>query len=282
MPVISNFLKNNFQDTLQNDINNLIEELSMRAYFNNTIELLEDETFKKNDVAIAVMAASFLRSINYKLAKFKTVEEKMQRQRLFGILFERILLVFVKKHFKDLDNVFGAIEYALIITCKQHNYDYGLMCKLFDFQGLKHVIDNLKSQQNSSNESSLKKQRYVWTGKGNLPEFVDILLKNNYVKSKKELFDLFYKPDEFSELRWNKDKKYHLVVLLNKLFNEGFAKIEGNKGYFSYAEKHFTTYEKVTFAPNSLRKLSSSIFKNQDKFYKIINEVDEIIFTIQK
>jgi hypothetical protein len=165
----------------------------------------------------------------------------------------------------------------------QQGYDHNLMKKLFDFEGLKHVLHNLRNQELTVTLAGAQKvQKYVWLTKGNLPELVDILLKNNYIKSKKEFFDLFLKPDEIQAIRWNKDKKQHLALLLNRLFSEGYAKIEGNKGYFSFAEKHFASFEKVPFALNSLKKLSSLIAKNPDSYVAAINEVSDIMKQISR
>lgn len=283
MPQLEQFLKKHFNTELQEEISNLIHELSMRKYFNNTIMLLDNPEIPKNEVAIATVSSSLLRNINYKLGRFQTIEEKISRQRIFGILFERLLVSFISKNIREVDKIFSSMESSLYITCLQQGYDHNLMKKLFDFEGLKHVLHNLRNQELTVTLANNQKiQKYVWLNKGNLPELVDILLKNNYIKSKKEFFDLFLKPDEIQEIRWSKDKKQHLALLLNRLFTEGFAKIEGNKGYFSFAEKHFTSFEKVPFAVNSLKKLSSLIAKNPSAYSIAINEVNDILKQISK
>ncbi len=83
MPQLEQFLKKHFNTELQEEISNLIHELSMRKYFNNTIMLLDNPEIPKNEVAIATVSSSLLRNINYKLGRFQTIEEKISRQRIF-------------------------------------------------------------------------------------------------------------------------------------------------------------------------------------------------------
>lgn len=285
MPLLNHFLETQFNEELSTEFRNLIEELGLRTFFNNTIRVLDDVTIEKDEITIAALSAGLLRNINSKLAKFPTVEDKISRQRIFGILLERLLVLLISKNLKDTDKIFKALDRSLYITCLQQDYDHRLLKKLFDFDSLKHVIYNLKLQKASLTTAvgpNQKPQKYVWLQKGNLHELVDLLARYNYIKSKKEFFDIFLKFDEITNVRWNKEKKQHLALLLNRLFSEGYAKIEGNKGYFSFAEKHFVTFEKNNFLPNSLKKLSSSISKKPENYLSAISEVDDIIKHINR
>ncbi len=284
MPLLDNFLETQFSVEQRVEFGNLIEELGLRSFFNNTIRVLDDPTIEKDEITIAAISAGLLRTINHRLAKFPTVEDKISRQRTFGILLERLLVLLISKNMNDTERIFNALDRSLYVTCLQQGYDHKLMKKLFDFDSLKHVIYSLKVQNIAFAPAPInqKPQRYLWLQKGNLHILVDLLLKFNYIKSKKEFFDVFFREDEEPIVRWNKDKKYNLALLLSRLFNEGFAKIEGNKGYFAYAEKHFVTFENSSFIPNSLKKLSSVVLKNPESYKSTVSEVEQIIQSISR
>lgn len=284
MPLLKIFLESQFEEELRTEIAGLIEELALRPFFNNTIGLLENPEIIKDEITIATISSGLLRNINYKLGRFPTVEDKISRQRLFGILFERLLTSFISKNLKNTEDILRALDESLYITCIQQGYDHRLMKKLFDFEVLKNVISNLqiKNPDLPNGEKGAKVQKYVWLQKGRLSILVDLLQKNNYIKSKKEFFDLFFKTDETMPVRWNKEKKQHLAYLLSKLFSEGYARIEGNKGYFSYAEKNFITFEKTLFLPNSLKKLSSVMSKKPSSYIAVTDEINDLLRQINK
>jgi len=130
-------------------------------------------------------------------------------------------------------------------------------------------------------------QKIYWLKKGNLFELVDILKKKKYIRKRKELFDLFQSPLFDIKVHWNREKKYHLAYLLYRLFNEDYIRITGNRGYFCYAEWVFCDMEEKPFKKNSLKKISSKITIEKDKYSHVSKEVDDmskfffIFFNIQ-
>ena len=214
MPLLNNFLATQFNEELRVEFENLIEELGLRNFFNNTIRVLEDASIEKDEITIAALSAGLLRTINYKLGKFPTVEDKISRQRTFGILLERLLVLLISKNLKETDKIFKSLDRSLYVTCLQQDYDHKLLKKLFDFDSLKHVIYNLKlqsAQMVAVGNPNQKPQKYVWLQKGNLHELADLLARYNYIKSKKEFFDIFLKFDDVTNVRWNKEKNFAFI-----------------------------------------------------------------------
>jgi len=124
--------------------------------------------------------------------------------------------------------------------------------------------------------------RFLWTEKGKLYEFVDILYKMNFIKSKNEFFALFEKPALATMVKWNPAKKYYLAYLLYRLYKEKQFIMIGNKGYFKYAEEHFCDFNGTPFKKNALKNIKLKISNNIDDYAFICKEVDEIIARISE
>jgi hypothetical protein len=119
--------------------------------------------------------------------------------------------------------------------------------------------------------------RLVWTGKWKLFEFVYILKKKKYIKSKSEFFALFDDDAHEVKVRWNPDKKYHLAYLLYRLYQEKYIILVGGKGYFKYVEEHFVDYNETSFKRNALKNIKLKILNNIKDYAFICKEVETII-----
>src|SRR5271157_3800032 len=75
-------------------------------------------------------------------------------------------------------------------------------------------------------------------------------------------------------------KKYYMAYLLYRLFNENFAHIKRNRGYFRCAEKMFSDMAGKPYKLNSLKKISYKINKEKSKYLHVTKEVDSIIMKI--
>ena len=120
--------------------------------------------------------------------------------------------------------------------------------------------------------------RFVWNGdQQQLSKLVVQLKQMNLIKRQKDFFDLFDNPGENLVVKWNAKAKPHLAYLLYKLFAEGFCTIRGSKGYFTYAEQHFTDFEGNGLTPDTLKKLSSKINKFPDKYQDVRAVIDRLL-----
>jgi hypothetical protein len=133
-------------------------------------------------------------------------------------------------------------------------------------------------QNNESNNSN--QIRFVWAEKGKLYELVDILFRMKFIKSKNDFFSLFEKPELTTMVKWNPAKKYHLAYLLYRLYEEKHFVMIGNKGYFKYAEDHFTDFKGTPIKKNALKNIKLKILNNKDDYAFICSEMDQIIARI--
>ncbi|HTF80274.1 MAG TPA: hypothetical protein VL947_01060, partial [Cytophagales bacterium] len=248
---VIDFINEHFSKEEGKEIIDAITELSFEKIFNNSIGILVDESIPKDEIVVASLTTGLLTSVNYKVRQLPETEHKNAILSLFAKLTERWLIMLVSENIDHSDAIFKSLEKSLRVACIQFGYEYKVLRQFFDFENIKLIVSSLKIQTMEVPQKAkrLRKQKYVWLEKGNLAELVDILLKQNFVKGKKEFFDLFLKSKDDHKVRWNEEKKFHLAHLLNRLFTENFARIEGNKGYFTYAEKHFVTFENEYLNP---------------------------------
>ena len=282
-PIIFNFIQEHFEPDEADDMEKLILSMNMLKIFNNTVIILQEDTFPKDEVVISNLATGLLSSVTYKAGKIKDPFLQLEVLGNYARLIERLLTMLVSNNVEKSDIIFETLEKSLQVCCFQFGLDYKQLRHYFDFFKIKLVVNSLKNvipAHKDETDKIKRKQRYVWLNQGSLAKLTDILFKENYIKSKREFFDLFLKPIDGLVVRWNEEKKNHLPYILNRLFSDGFAKIEGNKGYFSYAEKHFITYANSFFAHNTLKNISSKIKSNPEEFSFIIEDVDLILNSI--
>lgn len=278
------FVNTHFHEEEGKEIIDAITQVHLEKIIDNSISILQDESIPKDEVVVASLTTGLLTSINFKANQISDDTERETILKGFGKLTERWLILLVCENIEQSDTIFHSLEKSLRVTCIQFGYEYKILKQFFDFDKIKLIVSSLKMQTSKTLKKTVqaRKQKYVWTEKGNLAELVDILHKQNFIKGKKELFDIFLKPKDDLKVRWNPEKKFHLAHLLNRLFTENYARIEGNKGYFTYAEKHFVTFESEYLNPNSLKKISSQVSLFPEEFPSIVEEVDFILKSIAK
>jgi hypothetical protein len=276
---IIHFIHENFSKDEAEDIEKIVVSMNMTKLYDHTVAILVDESMPKDEVVIANLATGLLTSVSYKAGQIEDQNEKHFTLAYFARLTERLLILLVSENLENSTLIFETLEKSLRVTCVQFGYDFKMLKQFFDFEKLKMIVDSLKIRTQESNKDTKvhKKQRYCWADKADLSILVEGLFKENFIKNKKELFDLFLKPKEEAHVRWNNDKKSHLAYFLNRIFTGNFAKVEGNKGYFTYAEKHFINFEQEAFTSGSLKKISSQISLFPEEHKVIIKEIDDLL-----
>jgi len=124
--------------------------------------------------------------------------------------------------------------------------------------------------------------RMKWTGKAKLEYFADELKRRKCIRYKKEIYALFEKPRENTIVRWDFDKLELLACLLHRFINEEYIRMIKTKGYFLFAESHFTDFEGNKMRKNALKYQSCQINLNKSRYAAILAEVDDIIASISK
>lgn len=116
-----------------------------------------------------------------------------------------------------------------------------------------------------------------WTNKVNIGILTNDIKKRNWIKSQHEFARLFDNTDKNHKVHCNMQYKYEVSFLLFRLKEEHFFYPVYSKGYFSFAEQHIVDYSENFLPNNTLKYISSKIFNNPDKYFVIINEVENII-----
>jgi hypothetical protein len=83
-------------------------------------------------------------------------------------------------------------------------------------------------------------------------------------------------------VRWNGEKLYHLAYLLYCLCRKKYIIVTVGKGYFSYAERYFTDFDRNDLKQNSLKRLSSRVNKEKSRFAYVRKDIDKILAKISK
>jgi len=117
----------------------------------------------------------------------------------------------------------------------------------------------------------------IWHDKGDLKELIYILVKEGYIRSKRELDNLFRNPLHCAKVRWNGEKLYHLAYLLYCLRRRKYIIVTIGKGYFTYAERYFTDFERKDLKQNTLKRMSSRVNKEKTRFAYVRKDIDKIL-----
>jgi hypothetical protein len=261
-------------------VKELLESHDLLDIMQSTYSLLSLSVKSKKLINISSLVSNFITISSDKISAIQCDEKKLKMEYILISLSEIILREYVIKNNARQHLIIPQIEGAIRTTCMQCNLDIKPFEKLLKYKVQSMpVIDKKRIRSNGDSESNCS---IYWLEKGRLFELIDILNKKKYIKSKKEMFAFFLPQKAGVLVRCNIDKKYHIAYLLYRLFNENYARVTGNRGYFCYAEMMFRDMDGKPFKSNSLKKISSRICKNKEKYSHICLEVDAIISKIKK
>jgi len=110
-----------------------------------------------------------------------------------------------------------------------------------------------------------------------LYELACMLKEKGYIKSLREFYKLFDErcPDYYT--RWKAEKFALLAYLLHILHENNIFITTGNKGYFSFAEKHIVDFKGNKLKKDLLKNLCTRVKAEEIRFALVRAEVDKII-----
>ena len=249
----------------------------------STYSLLKSDSCKPEEhLNIGNLVSNFLTVTSNKISLIKDVTQESEIEFLLINLSENILWEYMINKACRRQIITLQIEEAIRTTCQQCKYKLEPYEKLLTYTVfcLSPGIDKNGNRIKFKITNAGICHTIHWLDKGKLSELLDILKKMNYIKSTQELYAFFQPSNHGVIVRWNAEKKYHLAYLLHRLFNEKYARIKGNKGYFTCAEMMFIDMDGKPFKKDSLRKISSRICKEKDKYLDVRNEMDGILLKI--
>lgn len=299
MKSIYKLLDVNFDTFKRSEIISILKEYDLLGMLENAFRLLYRQNNKPGDI-VTILSALLL-GIERKIEaikKLKYTRKKLESISSFMFIFLADFLIKTQhepkeiiSHLKENLHIFNNL------LCQRS----GSALKLFDFEKLAFICSTRTTATAGTaraphpatpypqeNAPGIKQnappapvaKRFIWTNKGKLEELVHQLVKRKLIKQKSGFFNLFLKPDDNLLIKWDTERIPELSFLLFKLYSLGFLKISGNKGYFTLAEKHFCGINGTVIKRNSLKKLSSSIRNENEKYSSVITEVNAIIRSI--
>jgi len=266
-------------------VQELLETHDLLDIMQNTHLLLNLDSFKLGKrLNISSLVSNFLTISSARISSIQSEMQKTKVEYTLINLSEKILKEYIRKNYRYQRVIISQIEEAINTTCNQCRYDFGPYQKLLKYkmQSIKIKLDKTIKGSNTKVENTARGRSVYWLEKGKLYELVDILKKKKYIISTIDLFNFFQPSNNGIIVQWNPEKKYHMAYLLYRLFNENFARIRGNRGYFSCAEMMFSEIGGKPFKRNSLKKISSKICKEKERYSLVRKEVDAIITKITK
>lgn len=129
--------------------------------------------------------------------------------------------------------------------------------------------------------NAVKAPQLQWTGRGRLEELVHQLMERGLATGKSTVFAFFdAKGSASTSMKWDFDRKDHLVLLLRGLYAGGFVRAIHGKGYYSYAEERVIGFRGERFRPQALKRRGHVLRVEPERHAKVMAEVEEILSAI--
>ncbi len=275
MKSLSEYLDDDFTLADKREILDILKAYRLSNIIDKLILLLKRNPNEVQDIGI--ISSGLVISVNNNIKAPEYHQRKIEL--LFADLIFIIFTDFLKKKASGSEPILEEIKRQSLTTCNLMGYDFNVFKKLIDAYAVHSIYPDFGSTAKiTTSLVEMPKSKLIWTGKGRLEELVYQLGTRKLIKSKGPFFDLFLNaPSEHILVKWDFERKGHLAHLLYELYKKDIISIASNRGYFSYAEKHFIGLDGALLKPNSLKKLSSAIHMQPLRHHKTISDITEII-----
>lgn len=261
----------------------VINQHGLEGLFENSYQMLREisvEPVTEHPRRIAELAPGILCGVMVKIRETRGVAEKYRLIQATIKLPLALIIAFSNGNKKYSKNILEVVNDRIDCLCDQLNLDSSFIREHLNIEssGLPEWIHSYGEEI----ETYLKDPecRYIWNDHYSLAELAHQLKNENLVKRKKDVFDLFNTPSEDLLVEWDFTRRAQLAYLLYRLFTDGYCYIRGSKGYFAYAEQHFTGFKGEPFPKESLRKLSYKINKEPNKHQDVIRQIEGILESV--
>jgi hypothetical protein len=290
LKLLDDIINEHFVPSDNQEIRSLFEKYNIFDCLSKTTEHLKVQIqraitsdSKAPVTAIATSSSNLLVSVNTRLTEISDLQEKRKIQVTVGQIGIRLLLSIVKLFPDQAVEIFDQVKQTLQHTSSLFNYDYNDIESLMSFKEFEDLIQTLTGVKQASEIIKIepsKEKVLLWTQRVNIGVLTSELKKRNWIKSQNEFAKLFEKPDKSLKVRWDMNYKYELAHLLLELKDGDF--IRPRKGFFLIIERHIVDFDGTITPKNSLKKISSKITTDPEKYAEITKTVDEIIKPITK
>ncbi len=229
-------------------------------------------------------ASMALTAINLKIGSINHQEERTIIKKAIAQMGLRLYLSFIRQFPEEMIEITAQMKNSLPEICAAMGYDYNEFKEHVNVEQLEIVIREI-SGMSSVNVKLLprpKQQRIQWREKGQLAYLTHELKIRNWIRKKNEWMNFLDANKTPGIVHWNEKHKAELAYLLYSLYQNDFISPTGTKGYFTIAEEFLRDYSGRRFTKKALKKLSSKITCDMEKYQEITNVVNKILQKIQR
>lgn len=290
---LEQLLKEHFLPDKIKEINQLFYKYELFSFFNRILAQHNNKVsvaLKTNNRApiahISSVTSSILTGVNLKIVKINNANEKRKLQIRISEIGIRIILSLVHKFKQDYLIIYETIIESLETTSDALGFDYSDIKELMGFDQIEMALLTLRGDHIADEIRLIEEIELdcmIWTDKVHLDILLYEIHKKKWIKKKDNFAKLFGNTDPNLEVHWNLKCKYHLAYLLYRLNHktEHYIIRKGTKskkvGYFKICENYIRDFSGKKLTKNALRKNSSKINKNPEKYAVIIKDVDDIM-----
>lgn len=227
-----------------------------------------------------------LTTIKLKLDTIQDAEEIKKLKKGLTQMGIRLYLSFIRQFPNDMLAITRLVKDSLPSLIEALGYDKRELDENFNVEQFEIVISEITGERFANEIKPVKIDRpgyrLRWNEKGRLDYLSDEMKARNWIKKKNEWNNLLDSSKTPGAVQCNEKYKAQIVHLLYSLRKNGYVTMQGTKGYFSIAENHFTDYSGRPFPKNSLKRLSSKINEQAEKYKLILVEVEEVMKKISR
>lgn len=269
----------------KHDILSLLENITrqLKSRLSKALEL----EYSAPTIDIASISSSTLAAVNNRVIQIEDSEEKRKVQKIVAAVGFRILLSIITVFPNDAIEIFQAVKLSLHTASELLDYDYSDIERLMAFEQVDIILNTLGGHQQSMEIKQIEKKQLaylLWTEKMPLDFLLFELKKRKWIQSKNNFSKLFGNSDSDLIVYWDMKYKPYLAHLMFRLVNEDFVRVVDDKvgrgGHFVISQKHIVDFFGKRLTDNALKKLSSKINCDPDKYTIYIKEIDKIIESI--
>ncbi|MEM6265657.1 MAG: hypothetical protein AAGI38_24355 [Bacteroidota bacterium] len=223
---------------------------------------------------ISTLSSNLLVAIDRKIDLMEHLETKQTLQGHVSSLALQLLNGLVIQFPQSAVNILNSVHEALQTTAELFEFDKARMETLLPIAHMVQLAEILSPE--ATKQAHKIEPTLIWNNKANIGLLTWALKDIGWIR-KQQNFDKLFSSDSNEQVVFNLSRKYELAYLLYRLRSLNYIGTSGNKGYFSLAEKRIAGFGGETLTPNSLKKMSSKISLNPEKYRHVTTAVEEIL-----
>lgn len=269
------------------EILSLFNKYGLTELIANNISQLKDNIQKNYSIdnkaplpVLSSYASNFLVAVNSKISLISDPIEKKKIQQVVAGISVRLFTSIIKLFPKEASEVVNSVKVAIKTTASLWSYNYNEIDHLMNLSEFHEVIRSIDGNKVADEIKKIEAGSIPflkWTCKRNIGLLTTELKRKQWIASQNEFAKLFNNQDRNLKVRWNENYKYELARLLFVLNEKDFIRPIPSKGYFTIAEHYIVNFSGQPFAKNTLKKLSSKVTQEPDKYKEIIEVIAELI-----